>query len=151
MRNWACYLALDAMFSQVGYAADAATCQTMAAVTAATIVNRWNAYQATLGYLPALLNGSVTAATTPMIEGLAYPAAMGLTNAIDRTGGPYAAMLQALSNHYRGSPGSGPMSGYGYGGLAEHQRQPDYLAKQNLYCPVRRRSRSGDHQQHCEW
>ena len=99
VRNWACYLALEAMFSQVGAPVDAATCQNMAAITAATIVDRWNTYKATLGYIPALLNGSVTAATTPMIEGLAYPAAMGLTNAIDRTGGPYAAMLKALSNH----------------------------------------------------
>ena len=99
VRNWACYLALDAMFSQVGDVGDAATCQNMAAVTAATVVSRWNIYRATLGYIPALLDGSVSAATTPMIEGLAYPAAMGLTNAIDRTGGPYAAMLQALSNH----------------------------------------------------
>ena len=99
VRNWACYLALDAMFSQVGDAADAATCQNMAAVAAQTIVDRWNTYRGTLGYIPALLDGSVTDATIPMIEGLAYPAAMGLTNAIDRTGGPYAPMLQALSNH----------------------------------------------------
>jgi len=66
---------------------------------AQTVVDRWNTYRSTLGYIPALLDGSVTAATVPMVEGLVYPAAMGLTNAIDRTGGPYAAMLQALSNH----------------------------------------------------
>ncbi len=99
VRNWACYLALNAMFEQAGDAADAATCENMAGITAQTLVNRWNTYSTTLGYIPALLDGNVTAATTPMIEGLAYPAAMGLTNAIDRTGGPYAAMLQALSNH----------------------------------------------------
>jgi hypothetical protein len=99
VRNWASYLALNAMFSQIGDAVDAATCENMAAIAAQTIVSRWNSYQGTLGYIPALLDGSSTAATLPMIEGLAYPAAMGLTNAIDRTGGPYAAMLQALSNH----------------------------------------------------
>lgn len=99
VRNWACYLALNAMFNQVGDAADAMVCQDMAANTAQTIVNRWNTYHGTLGYIPALLDGSVTAATIPMVEGLAYPAAMGLTNALDRTGGPYALMLQALSNH----------------------------------------------------
>jgi hypothetical protein len=99
VRNWACYLALNGMFGQIGDMADAATCENMAAVAAQTIVNRWNTYRGTLGYIPAMLNGSVTAAITPMIEGLAYPAAMGLTNAIDRTGGPYASMLQALSNH----------------------------------------------------
>ncbi len=99
VRNWACYLALNSMFSQVGDPADAAICQSMAAVAAQTIVSRWNTYQTSLGYIPALLDGSGTAAITPLVEGLAYPAAMGLTNAIDRTGGPYAAMLQALSNH----------------------------------------------------
>jgi hypothetical protein len=99
VRNWACYLALEAMFERIGDAADAATCQNMAAVAAQTIVNRWNTYRGSLGYIPALLDGSSTAATIPMIEGLAYPAAMGLTNAIDRSGGPYASMLQALSNH----------------------------------------------------
>jgi len=99
VRNWASYLALNAMFNQIGDAADAATCVNMAAVAAQTIVNRWNSYQGTLGYIPALLDGSDTAAITPMVEGLAYPAAMGLTNAVDRNGGPYASMLQALSNH----------------------------------------------------
>ena len=99
VRNWACYLALNSMFAQIGDGTDAATCESMAAVTAQTIVNRWNSYRGTLGYIPALLDGSNTAATTPMIEGLAYPAAMGLTNALDRSSGPYASMLQALSNH----------------------------------------------------
>ncbi|HZR15795.1 MAG TPA: glycoside hydrolase family 52 protein [Verrucomicrobiae bacterium] len=99
VRNWACYLALNAIFNQVGDVADAATCHNMAGVTAQTIVDRWNTYQPTLGFIPALLDGSSQAATISMIEGLAYPAAMGLTNAIDRTGGPYASMLQALSNH----------------------------------------------------
>jgi len=99
LRNWACCVALEAMFGQIGDASDAATCGNMAVVAAQTIVNRWNSYGATLGYIPALLDGSDNAAITPMIEGLAYPAAMGLTNAIDRTGGPYASMLQALSNH----------------------------------------------------
>jgi hypothetical protein len=99
VRNWASYLALNAMFSQVGEVADASVCQNMATVAAQTIVDRWNTYRSTLGYIPALLDGSVTAATIPMVEGLVYPAAMGLTNAINRAGGPYAAMLQALSNH----------------------------------------------------
>jgi hypothetical protein len=101
VRNWATYLALEAMFRQIGDAVDTDTCHNMAGIVAQTIVDRWNSYQGTLGYIPALLDGSNTAATTPMIEGLAYPAAMGLTNAIDRNGGPYAPMLQALSNHVR--------------------------------------------------
>ncbi|HWW03145.1 MAG TPA: glycoside hydrolase family 52 protein [Candidatus Acidoferrum sp.] len=99
VRNWASYLALNAMFNQIGDGADATTCQNMTSVAAQTIVNRWNTYEGTLGYIPALLDGSGTAAITPMVEGLAYPAAMGLTNAVDGNGGPYASMLQALSNH----------------------------------------------------
>jgi xylan 1,4-beta-xylosidase len=99
VRNWACYLALQAMFNQIGDTADAATCQGMAGMVAGTIVARWNSYHSTLGYIPALLDGSSTAAISSMVEGLVYPAVMGLTNAIDRTGGPYAPMLQALSNH----------------------------------------------------
>jgi xylan 1,4-beta-xylosidase len=99
VRNWACYLALNAMFNQIGDTADAATCDNMASTAAQTIVARWNTYHSSLGYIPALLDGSSMAATLPMVEGLVYPSAMGLTNAIDRVGGPYAAMLQALSNH----------------------------------------------------
>jgi hypothetical protein len=99
VRNWASYLALNAMFTQIGDAVDASTCQNMAGIAAQTVVDRWNSYHASLGYIPALLDGSSTAAITPMIEGLAYPAAMGLTNAVDRNGGPYASMLQTLSNH----------------------------------------------------
>jgi hypothetical protein len=99
VRNWACYVALESMFNQLGDAADTLTCRNMATVTAQTIVDAWNTYHGTVGYIPALLNGSSTAAIIPMIEGLVYPAAMGLTNAIDRSGGPYASMLQALSNH----------------------------------------------------
>jgi hypothetical protein len=99
VRNWACYLALNAMFGEIGDATNAAICLNMAAVAAQTISNSWNAYHMGLGYIPALLDGSGMAAITPMVEGLAYPAAMGLTNATDRIGGPYASMLQALSNH----------------------------------------------------
>ena len=99
VRNWACYVAMQALFSQMGDAADAATCQSMAGVAAQTIVNAWNSNQATLGYIPALLDGSNPSAILPLVEGLAYPAQMGLTNAVDRTGGPYASMLVALSNH----------------------------------------------------
>lgn len=99
VRNWACYVALQAMFSRLGDAADAATCQNLAAAAAQTIVDSWNSYQGNLGFIPALLNANDLAATIPMVEGLAYPAQMGLTNAIDRAGGPYASMLLALSNH----------------------------------------------------
>jgi hypothetical protein len=99
VRNWASYLALEAMFGQLGDGADAAACQNMAAVAAQTIAGLWTNYHGTLGYIPALLDGSDQSAIIPMVEGLAYPLQMGLTNAVDRSGGPYASMLLALSNH----------------------------------------------------
>jgi hypothetical protein len=99
VRNWACYLALQAMLGQIGDAPDEAACQKMAAVAAQTIADLWTSYAGTLGYIPALLDASDQAAIIPMVEGLAYPLQMGLTNAVDRTGGPYASMLLALSNH----------------------------------------------------
>ena len=99
VRNWACYLALEPMFTQLGDATDATTCNNMAALVAQTIVGLWNSYARPLGYIPALLDGSDESAIIPMVEGLAYPLQMGLTNAVDRIGGPYASLLQALSNH----------------------------------------------------
>lgn len=99
VKNWAAYVAMQEMFHQMGDEADAATCQNEAMACARSVTNAWNTYSESLGYIPALLNGGNTTAILPMVEGLAVPAQMGLTNAVDRTGGPYAAMLQALSNH----------------------------------------------------
>jgi xylan 1,4-beta-xylosidase len=99
VKNWAAYLALQAMFNRIGDTADAATAQNGAAACAQSITTAWNTYHVSLGYIPAFLDGSNTGAIIPMVEGLAVPLQMGLTNAVDRTGGPYAAMLQALSNH----------------------------------------------------
>jgi hypothetical protein len=99
VKNWASYLALQAMFKQLGDTSSANTCSNMAGLAAQSIVNAWNTYSGTLGYIPAFLNGSNQTSLLPIVEGLAYPAQMGLTNAVDRVNGPYAAMLQALSNH----------------------------------------------------
>jgi len=99
VKNWASYLALQAMFTQIGDTPDATTCLNQAELAAQSIVNAWNIYQGTLGFIPAFLDGSNQSALLPIVEGLAYPAQMGLTNAIDRVNGPYASMFQALSNH----------------------------------------------------
>jgi hypothetical protein len=99
VKSWAAYVAMQAMFNRIGDTADAATCQNMAMACARSITNAWNTYSGSLGYIPAFLDGSNPSAIIPMVEGLAVPTQMGLTNAMDRTGGPYAAMLQALSNH----------------------------------------------------
>jgi len=99
VKNWASYLALQAMFKQIGDTSDANTCSNMAGLAAQSIVTAWNTYDGTLGFIPAFLDGSNQSALLPIVEGLAYPAQMGLTNAVDRVNGPYAAMLLALSNH----------------------------------------------------
>jgi hypothetical protein len=99
VKSWAAYVAMQAMFNRIGDTADAATCQNAAMACARSITNAWNTYSGSPGYIPAFLDGSNLSAIIPMVEGLAVPAQMGLTNAVDRTGGPYAAMLQALSNH----------------------------------------------------
>lgn len=99
VKNWASYLALQAMFTQIGDTSDATTCSNQAGLAAQSIVNAWNTYHGTLGFIPAFLDGSNQSALLPIVEGLAYPAQMGLTNAVDRANGPYASMFQALSNH----------------------------------------------------
>ena len=99
VKSWAAYVAMQAMFNRVGDTADAATCQNAAMACARSITNAWFTYRGSLGYIPAFLDGSNPSAIIPMVEGLAVPAQMGLTDAVDRIGGPYATMLQALSNH----------------------------------------------------
>ena len=99
VKNWASYLALQTMFKQIGDTADATTCSNMAGLAAQSIVTAWNTYHGTLGFIPAFLDGSNQSALLPIVEGLSYPAQMGLTNATDRVNGPYASMLLALSNH----------------------------------------------------
>ena len=96
----------------------------MAAVAAQTIANLWTQYQGTLGYLPALLDGSDTSAIIPMVEGLAYPLEMGLTNAVDRTGGPYAHAPGPVQS-FGGDSGSGPVPG-------RHQRRMGHDQRQRL-------------------
>jgi hypothetical protein len=102
IKSWAAYVAMQAMFDRIGDTADAATCQNAATACAQSITNAWNTYKSSPGYIPAFLDGSNLSAIIPMVEGLAVPAQMGLSNVADRIGGPYAAMLQALSNHING-------------------------------------------------
>lgn len=95
-KNWAAYLALQAMFTQIGDTADASTAQSQAALAAQSITNGFNA---TLGYIPAALSGSNTSATLPILEGVSLANWMGFTTATNMQTGPYAAMLQKLRQH----------------------------------------------------
>ena len=96
VKNWAAYLALQAMFNQLGDSANATIASNQAALCSSSVNNGWNA---TLGYIPASLAGNNTSATLPILEGLALAQWMGFTNATDRQAGPYAPMLQTLRNH----------------------------------------------------
>lgn len=71
----------------------------MATACARSITNVWDTYNKSLGYIAAFPDSSNISVIIPMVEGLAVRARMGLTNAVIRTSGRYAAMLQALSNH----------------------------------------------------
>jgi hypothetical protein len=95
-KNWAAYVALQAMFNQLGDTTNATAAGNQAVLCSRSITNGWNA---SLGYIPASLSGTNTSATLPILEGLALAQWMGFTNATDRQAGPYAAMLQTLRNH----------------------------------------------------
>ncbi len=96
VKNWAAYVALQAMFNQLGDSANATIASNQAALCSSSVTNGWNA---SLGYIPASLAGNNTSATLPILEGLALVQWMGFTNATDRQAGPYAPMLQTLRNH----------------------------------------------------
>ena len=147
VKNWASYLALQAMFNQIGDTNDAATCSNMAPLTAQSIVTAWNTYGGTIGFIPAFLDGSNTNAILPVVEGLAYPAQMGLTNAVDRTGGPFAAMLQALSNHVAAVLVSGRCLDATSGGWKLTTGTGNTWQSKILSRPVYRRGYPGHHQQ----
>jgi hypothetical protein len=98
VKCWAAYLAIewllgrdDAERWQGGIAAAAQSAR-MAAATVAS------AFDAKLGYIPAILEGGDTSAIIPIIEGLVYPAQLGLHEAVSFDG-PFAELLQALKAH----------------------------------------------------
>ena len=94
-KNWAAYLAMQAMFTQLGDSTDASTASNEALLCAHSVSNGYNA---TLGYIPASLVGTNTSATLPVLEGLSLAQWMGFTNATSMTG-PYSGMLRALQKH----------------------------------------------------
>jgi hypothetical protein len=102
-----------------------------------------------VGYIPALLDGSVTAATIPMIEGLAYLAAMGLTNAIDRTGRALCVNAAGTFKSRRRRPGWAGVNAT-TGWLVTSANQTTWESKVFI-CRYASRSHSGDHEQLCEW
>jgi len=100
VKNWASYLSLAWLFGQDDAAAlrpriDSAL---QSAALAADTVDR--AWDERLGFIPAILDGNDRSAIIPVIEGLVYPAYLGLTDAVSFNG-PYGALLRALRRHLR--------------------------------------------------
>jgi hypothetical protein len=94
-KSWAAYLALEAMFTALGDTASAATVHDQAGRTAKSIVGHWDDQGK---YIPAIFDGKNTSRISPMVEGLVYPSAMGLDNAVSMTG-PYADLIKVLQQH----------------------------------------------------
>ena len=100
VKCWAAYLALARMLALDDarrYAPEIAGARHAAQLCAETVTR---AFDATLGYIPAILEDGDTSAIIPIIEGLAYPAQMGLTEAL-AADGPFADLLAALRRHLR--------------------------------------------------
>jgi hypothetical protein len=63
---------------------------------AETVAGAWSDE---LGYIPAILDGQDRSAIIPVIEALAYPAQMGMDDAV-ADDGPFAPMIDALRRHF---------------------------------------------------
>jgi hypothetical protein len=96
VKSWSAYLALEELFKLSGEAALAEQASTSAQLCAATIVSKWDD---TLGYIPAVFEGDNQSAIIPAIEGLVFPQAMGLNEAISETG-PYGEFICTLKKHF---------------------------------------------------
>jgi hypothetical protein len=102
VKCWAAYLALSEMLSALGSDEAAKTAAAQAEKCAGTILK----YRRPDGAIPALLEEGNTALTLSAVEGLAYPAVMGIfenTSATDK----YGAFVGALKKHFEVALNSG--------------------------------------------
>lgn len=95
VKCWACYIALESLFKDLGDADRAQQARTQADLAAKTIVSQ---YEPKARTFPAVFDGKNTSRTIPMIEALVYPQQMGLKDAVSLQG-PYKEMLAALRDH----------------------------------------------------
>jgi hypothetical protein len=94
-KNFASYLALEAMFKELGDASRAAASQAGAALVARSMSAHFDA--ATKSF-PARFNGEFDARVIPAVEGLAYPYCMGLKEAVSPAG-PYGEFIRLMKTH----------------------------------------------------
>lgn len=94
-KSFACYLAMEAMFTELGDSARAAQCRQQAGLVAETTARHFDPVTKSF---PARFGGETDARVIPAIEGLAYPYYMGLTDAVSASG-PYGKYIGLLRQH----------------------------------------------------
>jgi hypothetical protein len=94
---WAAHLALEHLFRALEDRPRADEAAAAARLCARAIASRWDD---ALGYIPATLDGRSRSAIIPAIEGLLYPSAMGLREAVSPDG-PDGDMVAALRRHFQ--------------------------------------------------
>jgi hypothetical protein len=109
VKTWASYVALEWMFERLGDRTRGEQARRSALQCAHTVAGR---FDPALGFIPAVICGGASAARAegvgpavpsaiiPAIEGLAYPHAMGIAEAV-APAGPFAVLLDALGRHLR--------------------------------------------------
>ena len=96
VKSWAAYLALHHLFSEAGESLLAQDAMESAHQCAKTVSNRWDD---TLGFIPAVFEDNNQSAIIPAIEGLVFPFAMGLREAVDEDG-PFSLFITTLKRHF---------------------------------------------------
>jgi len=95
VKCWAAWLGLYQAFERKGAEDEASTCWDNAILAGQSVLQ---AADPASGHIPALLDGSCTAAILPAIEGLVFPAWWGDTKMV-APDGPFATLLRVLRRH----------------------------------------------------
>jgi hypothetical protein len=96
VKSWASYIALAELFAQLGHQHLSHNAKDSARICANTILSKWND---SLGFIPAVFESNNRSAIIPAIEGLVFPKAMGVEDAISFEG-PYGDFLFVLKQHF---------------------------------------------------
>ncbi len=94
-KAWASYLALEALFKMIDNDDLAQSAYQAALLTASALEN---AFDASVGYIPAVLENDNQSAIIPAVEALIYPHKMGLHQYLDPEG-PFNGYLSVLKRH----------------------------------------------------
>lgn len=94
---WASYLALETIFNALGEEVQAEACRHAALRCSNTLAD---AFDESLGFIPAVLDGENRSAIIPAAEALVYPFEMGRLDAVSE-GGAHSRYIAALKRHLR--------------------------------------------------